>query len=187
MQDRVFDAADILVYRHPVARSLAIERSPIVVRRGKAQEVPRGVDKGIHRVGFAPGRAAAAGAGYFSELLAFGERRTAFPGKRHVSRKRNRQLILRHRNRPALLAIHNWNRRAPVTLARNPPVAKAIADRLFSPALLFKELRDFLSSFGGREIAEGAALHHDPVIDIRFIQLFAAKLRARRLDDDPNR
>ena len=60
VQDRVLDAADVLVDRHPVVGDGRVERRLVVVRVRVAQEVPRRVDEGVHRVGLAPRGAAAA-------------------------------------------------------------------------------------------------------------------------------
>ena len=59
MQDRVLDAADILVDRQPVIGHRRIGRGGIVGRIGEADEVPRRVDERVHRVGLAPRRPAA--------------------------------------------------------------------------------------------------------------------------------
>ena len=52
MQDRVLDAADILIDRQPVVRRLAVDRR---FRCGvaEAREVPGRIDEGIQRVGLA--------------------------------------------------------------------------------------------------------------------------------------
>ncbi len=61
VQDRVLDAADVLVDVHPVV-GLGQAGRRRGVRRGEAGEVPGRVDEGVHGVGLAPG-GAAAGAG----------------------------------------------------------------------------------------------------------------------------
>ena len=55
MQDRVLDAADILVDRHPVIDRRAIDRHRRA-RAAEAGEIPRAVDEGVERVGLAPRR-----------------------------------------------------------------------------------------------------------------------------------
>ena len=52
VQDRVLDAADVLVHRHPVLRALGHHRL-VVLRVAVAHEVPRRIDEGVHRVGLA--------------------------------------------------------------------------------------------------------------------------------------
>src|SRR6056297_3971600 len=62
VQDRVLDAADILVHVHPVGGF-----GHIGGRRraggGEASEIPRRIDEGVHRVGLAPRGVSAGGAG----------------------------------------------------------------------------------------------------------------------------
>jgi hypothetical protein len=58
VQDRVLDAADILIDRQPVVGGLRIGRT-VAARRGEAGEVPGRIDEGVHGVGFAQGRLAA--------------------------------------------------------------------------------------------------------------------------------
>ena len=60
---RVVDAADVLRHRQPVVDERAVEGGLVVVRVDVAQEVPRGVDEGVHRVGLAAPLLAAARAG----------------------------------------------------------------------------------------------------------------------------
>ena len=61
MQDRVLDAADILVDRQPVIGHLGIVGRRRVGRVGEAHEIPRRIDERIHRVGLARRRVAAGG------------------------------------------------------------------------------------------------------------------------------
>ena len=58
MQNRMLDAADILVDRHPVGRRLARE-SLRMMRVGKSQEIPRALEEGVEGVLLADGVAAA--------------------------------------------------------------------------------------------------------------------------------
>ena len=48
----------------------------------------------------------------------------------------DRELVLRHRNRAAFRAMDDRDRRAPVTLARDAPVAQPPDGRAFAPAVL---------------------------------------------------
>ena len=53
VQDRVLDAADVLVDGHPLAQRRRVPRGLFVARVAVAQEVPGGVDERVHRVGLA--------------------------------------------------------------------------------------------------------------------------------------
>lgn len=75
VKDGVFDTADVLVDVHPVIGLLGIPGLFIVAGVGIAQEVPRRADKGIHRVRFPFGRAAAFRAGAVDEAFARRQRR----------------------------------------------------------------------------------------------------------------
>ena len=58
VQDRVLDAANVLVDRQPVIDALVHHRA-CLVGASVAHEVPRRIDESIHRVGLAPRRLAA--------------------------------------------------------------------------------------------------------------------------------
>ena len=54
MQDRVLDAADVLVDRQPVVGDRGVGRRRLVGRIGEADEIPGRIDERVHRVGLAP-------------------------------------------------------------------------------------------------------------------------------------
>src|SRR3989304_1708462 len=60
VEDRVLDPADVLVHRHPVVDGLGIRHPAVVLRRAIPEEIPRGLDEGVHRVGVAAARPPAA-------------------------------------------------------------------------------------------------------------------------------
>src|SRR3546814_9313386 len=91
---------------------------------GETQEIPRRIDESVERVGLAQCLAAA--------------RRTAcmLPCRMPVERiagdreigilgQHDRELALRHRHQPARRAMDEGDRRAPIALARDAPVAQA--------------------------------------------------------------
>ena len=59
VQDRVLDPADVLVDRHPVVGDLSRPRLLVIAVVQVAEEVPGGIDEGVHRVRLATGLAAA--------------------------------------------------------------------------------------------------------------------------------
>jgi hypothetical protein len=65
VQDRVLDAADVLVHRHPVVVAPVDHRRR--VGAGVAHVVPRRVDEGVQRVGLALARACRTRAGTFTK------------------------------------------------------------------------------------------------------------------------
>ena len=62
MQDRMLDAADILIDGQPIADGVGVDRH-WRMRRAEAREVPGRIDEGVHGVGLALGRSAALRAG----------------------------------------------------------------------------------------------------------------------------
>ena len=123
MQDRVLDAADILVDREPVADGIRIDRH-LRMRRAEAREVPGRIDEGVHGVGLARGRPAAARAGH---VLPGGMaiERIAAAVEAHILRELHRQILLRHRHDAAFLAMDHRDRATPIALPRDAPVAQA--------------------------------------------------------------
>ena len=53
--------------------------------------------------------------------------------KSRILRQEDRQLLLRHRHRAAVVAVDDRDRRAPVALARDEPVAQPVVARSASP------------------------------------------------------
>lgn len=128
MQDRVFDAADILIDRHHVVGHGRRSRRVFVPRIGEAREIPRRIDERIHRVGFA----------FRSRSIAFGAS-DVLPGRMMVERvarlieghivgKHHWQIFIRHRHDSADSAVDHRDRATPIALSRDTPVAQAEVD-----------------------------------------------------------
>ena len=93
MQDRVLDAADILIDRHPGIDHRAIGRRGRDPRIGEALEIPRRVDERVHGVGLAhAARAALRTLDVLPGRMAV--ERIAGPVEGHVVRQRHRQIVL---------------------------------------------------------------------------------------------
>ena len=123
VQDRVLDAADVLVHRHPVVVARVDHRRR--VRARVAHVVPGRIDERVHRVGLALRGLAAARARHVQEVGALRERVAAAVGDA-VLGQHDRQVLLRHRHRAARGAMDDRDRRAPVALARDAPVAQPV-------------------------------------------------------------
>jgi hypothetical protein len=122
VQDGVLDAADVLVHRHPV-----VVRASTIAGRCRvavAHEVPGRIDEGVHRVGLAPRRLAALRAGDVQEVA-----RTCSAGcrcRRGCSPRAARPAGPSRAPAPAaVVAMDDRDRRAPVALAADAPVAQA--------------------------------------------------------------
>ena len=119
---RVVDAADVLVDRHPVVGDRAIEGRLVVVRIAVAQEVPRGVDEGVHRLRLALPFASAARAWHVQPLRVGRERRDPLRPVVLDLRQQYGQVVLGDRHDSALVAVDDRDRTAPVALPGEAPV-----------------------------------------------------------------
>ncbi len=129
VEDRVLDAADVLVDRHPVVGHVPIERKPVVVGVEVAQEVPRRVDEGVHGVGLAARGSATPRTGRVDPVLRRRERAAALGRVVLDVGELDRQLLVGHRDDAVGVAVDDRDRAAPVALAGEQPVAKAVVDR----------------------------------------------------------
>ncbi len=156
MQDRVLDAADILVDRQPVVDRRGIHRV-LAAGIGEAREIPRGIDEGVEGVGLAPRR------------LAAGRAVHVLPGRMAVKRiarlvegdvvgQQHRQVGGRHN--AAAVAMDDRNRAAPVALAADQPVAQAEDRGRFAIALRLQPLADLALG-----ILDGEAVEETGIVD----------------------
>ena len=166
VQDRVLDAADILVDRHPVVVLLAIERRRLEMRRGETVEVPARIDEGVERVGLAPRRAAAFGTGDMLPGRVAVER-IARPVELDILGQDDRQILLRHRHDAARLAMDGGDRAAPVTLARHQPVAQAVLRRALADAHLLEAGDDLGLGILDRQPVQEIGVDDHAVLDER--------------------
>jgi len=126
MHYSVFDTSDVVVDGRPVVRYVLVERRVVVVGRRVTQEVPRRVEEGVHRVGFASRVLSAFGTGRLDEARGFFER---VPARLYELGEFDGEFVVGDEDGSAVVTVHHRNRRAPVTLARNEPVAEAVVDR----------------------------------------------------------
>ena len=127
MQDRMLDAADILIDRQPVIGDRRIGRGRSVGRIGEAGEVPRRVDERVHRVGLAPRRPAALRTGdVLPGRMAI--ERIAGLIEGHVVGQLDRQILVGDGDDAAALAMDDRDRAAPVALTGDAPVAQLVVD-----------------------------------------------------------
>ena len=114
MQNRMFNAANILVNRKPFFRNRAIKWL-VIWLACKADKIPAGINEGIQRIGFAACGLVA--------LWAIGLAERRVPIKRvsgdvetDIFGQFYRQLIVGHRDRAACLTMDDGDWRAPITL-----------------------------------------------------------------------
>ena len=134
MQNRVLDAADILINRQPLLHRLQRRRVSFVERIGEPGKIPGGIDEGVHRVGFAARRTAAFRTGDVAPGRMAVER-VAGLVEAHILRQHHRQLGLRHGEHATSLAVDDRDRTTPVALARDAPVAQSKLNLPRAPTL----------------------------------------------------
>ncbi len=167
MQDRVLDAADILVHRQPALHCLRIGGSVGEPGRGEAGVIPGRIHEGVHRVRLATGRRAAGRAGDIAPgVIAL--QRVARHVEGDLLRQGHRQIGCRHRHGSAGVAMDDRDRAAPVALARHAPVAQAElhfsrCDRRACDDLLFEAVGHRLERLVGGHVVEEARIDHAPV------------------------
>ena len=128
-----------------------------------AQEVPGGVDEGVHRVGLP--------AGGLSALRAVGLdpvggscQRTLPLGRVVLDlRQQNGKLVFGDRHQSTPIAVDDRNRRAPVALTGNEPIAQAVVDGRLPPALLAEPVEDLVVRLAIALSVEVAGVEHGAV------------------------
>ena len=124
MQNRMLIATDVLIHRHPVIHAFG-HHGRVTVRIAIAHEIPGTVNKGVHRVGFASALNAANRA-HHTFVKAFMAQQWVTRAVGHaVQWQHDRQIGLGHRHRAMHRAMDDRNRRAPIALAADAPVAQA--------------------------------------------------------------
>ena len=156
VQDRVLDAADVLVDRQPVVDDARGSNGALdVVRRrssaGSTTTSRRTCPSCRSRA--APGRRSD-GHVDVHPLLGGGERRAA-PWARSPSTSGSStgSSLVGHRHDAAALAVDDRDRAAPVALARDQPVAQPVVDRRLAEPLRAQpgDDRCFASGWAGRQ------------------------------------
>ena len=124
VQDSVFNATDVLIHRHPIICTLSHH---LLVVRGIAipHEIPAGIHKRVHRVGFASRRLATYRAHHPGMKAFVFVQRVAGAIGHAVLRQYHRQVFFRYWHRTMFGAVDDGNRRAPVTLAAHTPITQA--------------------------------------------------------------
>ena len=137
VQNGVFRAAGVLIHRQPLLEQLRVKGAVGVAGADVTEQIPGGIDKGIHRVRFPPGRAAAAGASHIAESGVFGQGRLAGRLELGILGQQYRQILFGNRHNAAGGAVDYGDGRSPVALAGNQPIAQAVGSGTAAPAVLF--------------------------------------------------
>ena len=164
VQNRMLDAADILIDRRPVVHLVRRKRLVRVMRIGVAHVVPRRADKGVHRVRLAPCGTAAFRACAVHEGFALRQRGNGALLEVHILGQLDGQFLFGNELLTALVAVDDGNRRTPVALARDEPIAQAIVDLTPAEAFLdrlFDNRRERLVHLHAVELRR---IHEDAVL-----------------------
>ncbi len=87
------------------------------------------------------------------------ERRLSSGQPFYIIRKQDRQLVIRHIHRPMFRAVYDRNRRTPIALAADQPIAETIIDRPLAYPLGFQVLHGPVKSLicrGTRQICRSS-------------------------------
>ena len=123
VHDRVLRAAGVLVHGGPAIGHRAVDRSVRLLGREVAEPVPRRIHERVHRVGLAPGRTVALRARRGQECLVVVERVVAAALVVDRLGQADRQLVIGDRDDAVALAVDDRDRRPPVALPAEQPVA----------------------------------------------------------------
>src|SRR5438445_2435243 len=134
MKDGVLDAADVLIHREPAIDQIGVEDLRLIAWRDESCVVPRRIDEGVHRVRLPAASAAAFRTGGVEEAGVLRQRISLASRERNIQWQPDRQLLLGHWNDPAALTVDHRNRRAPVALPGDQPVAQAVANHSLAQA-----------------------------------------------------
>ncbi len=167
MHDRVFDAADVLIYRQPVIRAFIDQ----IIRtgRGIARVIPTRFHESIEGIGFALGGAAALRTCRLAPFRIRLDGRIR-SGEGNVFRQHDRQLFFRHRNRLTVRAVNHRNRATPITLAAHAPIAQTEIHATVALRHFFENPGHFVESILEVQSIYGTGIHHTH-IGIRFIRI----------------
>ena len=177
----MLDPADILFDRQPFGDLVAFERF-VIGLAGEAQEIPARIHECVERIGLAGRRAAAGRAGgVLPRRMA--QQRVARSLEVDIFGQGDRQLFLRHRHHTTRIAMDKGDRRAPVPLARNAPVAQAPYRLAFAPALLLDPANDL--ALGGLDLhpVEEVGVYQHPVTGFCLAVERLARILDARGDD----
>src|SRR2546421_11002298 len=128
MHDRVLCSPDILIDRQPASHAPGAPRLLVVVRVSITQEVPGIVHESIHRISLACSRTSTYRAGSIQKIWLIVQWRLTSWLELDMLGQPDGQLLLRYRNHTIIWTVDDWDRRTPVALAADQPVAQAIGD-----------------------------------------------------------
>src|SRR5690606_6211297 len=124
-------------------------------------EIPGRIHEGVHGVGFAASGRAALRAATREESLVLGQG-VAAAVRNEVFRQDHRQVGLGDRDGTAVGAMDDGDRRTPVTLPGNSPIAQAPCGLLLAQAHVDQVGGDRVNRLGGRQAVVFARVYGPP-------------------------
>ena len=166
MQHRVFVAADVAAHRKPLLGPGRVERPVGEFRGGVAKVVPGRIEERVGDVRFATRLAAALGTLDEVPLFVPCERaHSGIVGAEIVDEgELDRQVLLRHRDDPAFLAVHDGDWRTPVALPRDTPVVQPVLDARRRETALGEPGDDLARPLAARHTVERPRVHEHAVL-----------------------
>ena len=182
-------AARVLADRHPPLDVLAAERAVLVAGRAVPEEVPARIDERVHRVGVAARAAAARSDRPCSTNRSCRASGDSPPGRKSTSSGSSTgSWSSGTGDLAALRAVHDRDRRAPVALTRDQPVAQPVVDGAARPALLPRATRrPSRSTRASARRRTGRSCTITPSCVERLGHRRRVQLLALGLDHDPDR
>ncbi len=177
----MLDPPDIKIDRHPVTDQLGQKGHILRARRAVPEKVPGTVDKCVHGIGLAARRTPAAGTDTIYEWTARLEG-VARVFKVHVQGKQDGKVTLGNRHLPTVIAVDDRDRRPPVTLAGEEPVAKLVVDGSFADPFRRKPRDDIFHRLRVHPAGEWTRVYHDAGAHISFGHLIRIQLLPFRLN-----
>ena len=157
VQNSVLHTTNVHVDGTPLAHSLRVERSLVVVRGNVTQEVPGGIHEGVHGVRVTASLLATLRARNDSPLIGSGKRRLALRSQlltAQVIGQQHRQLILRNQNLATILTVNHGDGGAPETLAGQQPVTQTVNDLTLTGAGSLNQLNSLSERLGLRQAGQ---------------------------------
>src|SRR3989344_4170608 len=145
MQNGVLRSSSIHINRKPYFNSFFTKRLFFIFYIRVSKKIPSGIKKSVRNIRFSLGIAPTLGTFCFYKPLNGSQGRFIRAGGAEIFyvRKQNGQIFFRRGLPIALLAKNHRNRRSPIALARNKPVAKMVFNFHFTA----DEVSYFFSGF----------------------------------------
>ncbi len=185
VQDGMLHPADILIHRHPIGHGFRVEHAGFTARTAVALKIPGGFHEGIHGVGLPAGILAAAfRATCFGELRQAGQGRSAAVQKIGIFGQKDGQVRLGNGHDAAVGTVNHGDRRSPIALPGDAPVAQPEADGLLAEVVPIQMVGDGLKGLAVGHAVEIAGVDHGAIGGVGCLHGGTIQGLIRRADHD---